>query len=219
VSPVRMGGAVWVKICGITSVRDGEMIASAGADAIGLNFVPSSPRAIDRALAKEIAREVAGRVELVGVFADRSAAEMLEIREEVGLDWIQLHGDEAPETVLACGPRAMKALRVSDVTDVARAHAYGGGRLLVDAKVSGALGGTGHAFDWSLVQGLAGQRQLVLAGGLRPDNVELAISRVRPFGVDTASGVESAPGQKSRDKVRTFIELARAAARALQAPV
>ena len=209
---------LWIKICGVTSSRDGDMVALAGADAIGLNFVSTSPRLVELRVAKEIARAVRGRVELVGVFANRPLAEMLAIKDELGLDWIQLHGDESPALTLECGPRTMKALRVAEAADVAQAELYPGKRLLVDAKVAGSLGGTGRAFDWSLVGDLAGQRELVLAGGLGPDNVQAAVEQVRPFGIDTASGVESAPGAKSPEATRAFVERARAAERALQGP-
>jgi len=210
-----MREAIWVKICGVTSPGDAEMVALAGASAIGLNFVPTSPRLVSAVTAKAIARVVQGRVELVGVFANAPVAEMVNLQAELELDWIQLHGDETPETLQQCGPRAFKALRVGDATDVEAALRYGE-RILVDAKVLGALGGTGHAFDWSLVEGLSGQRDLVLAGGLAPGNVGAAIRQVRPFGVDTASGVEDAPGLKSPDKTRAFVREARAAARALR---
>src|SRR6478735_5215037 len=161
-----------------------------------------APQVIELRVAKEIARAVRGRVELVGVFANRPLAEMLAIKDEVVLDWIQLHGDESPALTLECGPRTMKALRVAEAADVAQAELYPGKRLLVDAKVAGSLGGTGRAFDWSLVGDLAGQRELVLAGGLGPDNVQAAVEQVRPFGIDTASGVESAPGAKSPEATR-----------------
>lgn len=207
---------LWIKICGVTSARDGEMVALAGADAIGLNFVSSSPRVVELRVAKEIARAVRGQVELVGVFANRPLSEMLALKDELGLDWIQLHGDESPALALECGPQTMKALRVAEAADVAQAELYPGRRLLVDAKVAGALGGTGRAFDWALVADLAGQRELVLAGGLGPDNVQAAVEQVRPFGIDTASGVESAPGSKSPEATRAFVERARVAERALR---
>lgn len=223
---------LWIKICGVTTPEDAEMVAQAGASAIGLNFVPSSPRAVTVAQARLIAGAVRGSLELVGVFADRSPAEMHEIADAVGLDWLQLHGDESPAALAAAAEtygarggaevrgtsplRAMKAVRVGQAADVERARGFGGGRLLVDAWVRGALGGTGHAFDWSLVEGLARERPLVLAGGLRPDNIQRAIQRVRPFGVDTASGVEHAPGQKSPEATRAFVAGARAALAALR---
>lgn len=212
---------VWIKICGVTTPEDAEMVAEAGADAIGLNFVPSSPRAVSGQRAYDIAQAVRGRLEIVGVFANRAPEEMRDVAEQVGLDWVQLHGDESPEVLQAAarmreGLGAMKAVRVGQPADVEQARRFAGERLLVDALVRGALGGTGHAFDWSLVVALARERSLVLAGGLRPDNVARAIAEVRPFGVDTASGVEHAPGQKSADATRAFVAGARAAAAALR---
>jgi phosphoribosylanthranilate isomerase len=213
-----MSAAIWVKICGVTSPGDAEMVALAGASAIGLNFVRTSPRLVSLAQAQAIARVVAGQVELVGVFANEPVADMVQMQHELGLDWIQLHGEESPGILHQCGPRAFKALRVGDAADVEQAALYAGDRVLVDAKVLGALGGTGQAFDWSLVERLSRQRELVLAGGLSPDNVAVAIRQVRPFGVDTASGVEDAPGQKSPDKTHAFVRAARAAAQALRDP-
>jgi len=207
---------LWIKICGVTNGPDAAMVLEAGADAIGLNFVASSPRVVTIERARQIAELVRGRIELVGVFADAAPADLLRVRDEVGLDWIQLHGSESPADLAAAGPTAMKAVRVGRAADVEAARGYGGERLLVDALVRGALGGTGHAFDWSLVEGLSRERKLVLAGGLRPDNVESAIRQVRPFGIDTASGVEHAPGQKSAEATRAFVAGARAAQAALR---
>jgi phosphoribosylanthranilate isomerase len=212
---------IWIKICGVTTPEDAEMVAEAGADAIGLNFVPSSPRVVSEERARSIAQAVRGRVEIVGVFANRTPEEMRDVAERVGLDWVQLHGDESPDTLAAAsrmrqGLGAMKAVRVGQAADVEQARRFAGERLLVDALVRGALGGTGHAFDWSLVVALARERSLVLAGGLRPDNVARAVLQVRPFGVDTASGVEHMPGQKSAAATRAFVAGARAAAAALR---
>jgi phosphoribosylanthranilate isomerase len=110
------------------------------------------------------------------------------------------------------GPEAYKAVRIGSAEDVAIAASFAGDRVLVDAKVEGALGGTGRSFEWTLVQKLARERRIVLAGGLRPDNVAQAIAAVRPFGVDVASGVERTPGDKDLDAVRCFVENARRAA-------
>lgn len=132
---------------------------------------------------------------------------------ELKLDRVQLHGDEDPSFVaalLAEGLAAYRALRIQSEADLAGALEDAGDRLLVDAKVDGVLGGTGHSFDPALVTDLARKRPLVVAGGLRPDNVARVVRFVRPFGVDTASGVESSPGQKDLRLVRAFIEQARA---------
>jgi phosphoribosylanthranilate isomerase len=199
---------ITIKVCGITTVVDAEACAALGVDWIGLNFVPSSPRAIDLARAQEIAGAVRGRVEIVGVVADRDEAGLRALLREAALDRVQLHGDEPPELVAAIGPRAFKAVRIGNADDVAAAERFAG-LLLVDAKVAGALGGTGKSVDLDLVAPLARARPIVLAGGLGPDNVAAAVRAVEPWGVDVASGVERSPGVKDLDKVRAFVENAR----------
>ena len=204
-------GPRYVKICGITREADALLCVEAGASAIGLNFVPTSKRRVDRDTARRIVEAVAGRVEVVAVVADESPEALQALRADTGIQWLQLHGDEPPEALARVVPPVFKAVRIGDAADVAAARLYGGNRLLADAKVAGATGGTGVSFDWELVRELARERPLVLAGGLRPDNVAAAVRAVRPFGVDTASGVESFPGIKDPKLVRAFILAARAA--------
>ncbi|HEV8551068.1 MAG TPA: phosphoribosylanthranilate isomerase [Polyangiaceae bacterium] len=207
---------VWIKICGVTSVADAELAVSAGADAVGVNLVPSSKRFVDEPTARAIAAAVSARVEVVAVVADRTLEELRGLPARLGLRTLQLHGSEEPALVAALGETAYQAVRIGTASDVARARQFTGERLLADAKVEGALGGTGHVFDWSLVAELGRERALVLAGGLTADNVALAVERVRPYGVDTASGVESGnPRAKDRDKVFRFVAEARRAAAAL----
>jgi phosphoribosylanthranilate isomerase len=200
-----------IKICGVTSVVDARSCVDLGVDAIGVNFVASSPRRIDLATAREIARRVDGRALVVAVVAGMTVAAMRALREESGAGCLQLHGDESADDVMALLPHAYKAVHVADAADVARADAMPGDYVLVDAKVSGALGGTGQTLDWSLVEGLARRRRLTLAGGLRAENVALAIDRVKPWCVDVASGVESAPGVKDPHKLKQFVEAVRRA--------
>ncbi|MDI3284363.1 phosphoribosylanthranilate isomerase [Polyangium sp. 15x6] len=204
--------ALHVKICGFTRIEDVEAAVSAGADMIGLNFVPGSSRRIDVTLARALADAARGRVEIVGVVADLDPPRVEELAREVGLDRVQLHGDELPEVIDALGPRAFKALRVGSAEDVALAARYGGDLLLVDAHVPGQKGGTGVRVDPALVVELARARRLLLAGGLGPDNVAEAVRVVRPWGVDVASGVEYAPGVKDERKMRAFVHEARRAA-------
>ena len=196
-----------IKICGITRVDDAEGCIALGVDMIGLNFVPSSPRCLDVPRAKAIADAVRGRVEIVGVVADMDEAAMLALRDAVGLDRLQLHGHEPPELVRRV-PQAFKALRVGDEADAKEADRYEG-LVLCDAKVPGALGGTGKTVDFALVAPIARARPMLLAGGLGPSNVADAVRAVGPWGVDTASGVEHAPGIKDLAAVGAFVRAAR----------
>lgn len=202
-----------VKICGITSVEDARMVIAAGASAIGLNFVPESPRAIDRATARAIVEAVGRDVLVVGVVADRTVEELRALLHEVRLGCLQLHGDEPPEALQPFLPHAYKALRIAGPEDVARADAYPGEHVLVDAFVAGQLGGTGARLPPTWVEPLARRRKLTLAGGLRPDNVAAAVLAVRPYAVDVASGVErkGAPRRKDEELVRAFVHEARRA--------
>jgi phosphoribosylanthranilate isomerase len=192
--------ATRVKVCGVTSVEQAVACADLGVDALGVNFVATSPRRVDESLARAI-------VEAVGQRTLVEAMRGLVARTGVGC--LQVHGGE-PADVAALLPHAYGAVPVASAEDVAVAEAMPGEYVMVDAKVAGALGGTGHTFDWNLVVGLAGRRKLVLAGGLTPSNVAAAIARVGPWCVDVASGVESAPGVKDLGKVRAFVEAARA---------
>lgn len=182
------------------------MVVDAGVNLLGLNFVPSSPRSIDVALARQIVLAVGGKVEVVGVVANRSAAELDEMRRSIGLHAWQLHGDEPPSVLRSLSELDFKAIRIASAPDVELARTYPGRRLLVDAKVSGVLGGSGRTFDWSLVQSLARERELLLAGGITPENAAMASDAVKPWAIDTASGVELSPRAKDAAKVRALIE-------------
>lgn len=199
-----------VKICGITSLADAQMCVDAGADAIGLNFWSGSVRRCDEAVARDIAQQLGKRVLVVGVFVDADAAELMRVRDRVGLGCLQLHGDEPPELVGQFLPHAYKALRVRDGSIVEGARRFPGEHILLDAYVAGLPGGTGATFDWSVAKQVAAERKLTLAGGLTPDNVRQAVREVGPYCVDTASGVELSPGVKSEALVRAFISEARA---------
>ena len=202
-----------VKICGITSVDDARLCVLAGADAIGVNLVPTSKRFVDDATAKEIVQAMKGAVQVVGVVSDRSAEDLHALRERLGLHELQLHGNETRDTLAALLPSAYKAVRIGSAADARDAEAWPGEVLLVDADVPGELGGTGNVLDWTLVRGLCASRRVLLAGGLTPDNVTTAIEACAPYGVDVASGVEraGAPRRKDPEKVRAFVDGARAA--------
>jgi phosphoribosylanthranilate isomerase len=215
-----------VKICGVTTAGDARLVAAAGADAIGLNFVAGSPRRLDPALAREVAAAIPDDVLVVGVFAGATAAEMLRVAEEVGLDAIQLHGHlggpsavDPPELCAALAPLpVIRAVRLGDGgfaearAWIAAAVARGRGPAMavVDAAVpaaaaAGRLGGTGEQVDWRrLVEAGDLGIPIALAGGLTPANVAQAIEATGVGAVDTASGVESAPGRKNPEKLRAF---------------
>ena len=202
--------AVRVKICGITRVEDALAAAAAGADAIGLVFYAKSPRAVDIEQAREILAVLPPFVTSVGLFVDAERSELERILASVPLDLLQFHGDESVQQCEAFGRPYIKALRVKAGDDIAAQVArYPSAQgILLDAYVEGVPGGTGEAFDWSLIpQALS--KPLILAGGLRPDNVAEAVSRVRPYAVDVSGGVEASKGVKDVEKVGAFIRAAR----------
>lgn len=209
---------MYVKVCGITQLEDALEAVWAGADALGFNAVPSSKRFVEGALIRgmieRLRRELQRELVCVAVVADLTAARATEMMRELGVDRLQLHGDEPAEDLPALAPHAFKALRIADASDVARALRFPGHPLLVDAKVEGQLGGTGQRVDWPLVEPLARARPLILAGGLTPENVAQAVRIVRPWAVDVASGVErdGDPRRKDPDKLRRFVAAARGAA-------
>lgn len=204
---------MWIKVCGICNADDAVLAIEAGADAIGVNLVPSSRRSIEPKVALEIARAVGGRARVVAVVADRSVDELAQLRAETGVEWLQLHGKEPSNVVEALLPAVYKAVRIATAADVAETARYPGELLLVDSKIEGVLGGTGRSFDWSLVSELCRARKIVLAGGLTPENVSRAIEAVRPYGVDVASGVDRNGDVRRKDpeRVRRFVQAARRA--------
>ncbi|MCB0972603.1 MAG: phosphoribosylanthranilate isomerase [Acidimicrobiales bacterium] len=204
---------MFVKICGITREDDALLAVAMGADAIGFNFVSGSRRQIAPAVARDIARRLPPEILTVGIFRDEAASRMVEITNSSGLKGAQLHGHESAETTRWVRERVPFVIKVFSAGDVAldQARDYGADAILIDTPG----GGTGQVFDWSLAEERPDGIRTILAGGLGPDNVAAAIERVRPWGVDVASGVErdgGEPGQKDARKLRAFIEAARAAA-------
>jgi phosphoribosylanthranilate isomerase len=198
-----------VKVCGVTSIEDARACVDLGVAALGLNFWAGTPRRVELEVARDVADELRDRVELVAVFVDADRAEIDRVREITGIRAVQLHGAESPDFVAALGPDAYKAVGVADARDVEAALAYPREKLLLDARVPGAMpGGTGHTFEWELAIEVARRRRLILAGGLHAGNVAEAVARVRPWRVDVASGVESAPGKKDLAKVAAFVRAA-----------
>lgn len=195
-----------VKICGITRPDDALAAARAGADAVGLVFYAKSPRAVTIAEAQAVARALPPFVTTVGLFVDAAPDDIREVLRSVPLDRLQFHGNERPDQCRVYGRPYVKAVRMRETTDltaVARSYHDAAG-LLVDTYVEGVPGGTGRAFDWSHLPSSLG-RPLILAGGLTPDNVAEAVSRVQPWAVDVSGGVESAPGVKDAARIEAFI--------------
>jgi phosphoribosylanthranilate isomerase len=211
---------MYVKVCGITRLDDALAASAAGVDVLGINFVPQSKRRVDVELAREIIAAIRGRVLSVALVADLPTRDALELLSALGADRLQLHGEESQDQIRELSPHAFKAVRIGDAADVERARSFPGHPLLVDAKVAGQLGGTGHSIDWPLVTALARERALMLAGGLTADNVEQAVRIVQPWGVDTASGVEASgdPRRKDLEKMQRFVAAARRASPGRSAP-
>ncbi|MBK5002794.1 phosphoribosylanthranilate isomerase [Pseudomonas sp. S31] len=194
------------KICGITRIEDALAAADAGADAIGFVFYAKSPRAVDVRQARAIIAELPPFVTTVGLFVNASRCELNEILEVVPLDLLQFHGDETPADCDGFHRPWIKALRVRPGDDIEAAcqHYAGAQGVLLDTYVAGVPGGTGEAFDWSLVPaGLS--KPVILAGGLSADNVGQAIAQVRPYAVDVSGGVEQSKGIKDATKIAAFI--------------
>ena len=211
--------AVKIKICGLTSVGDALACVSGGADWIGLNFHPGSSRRIEPSLASEIVAALPPSAHAVGLFVDRPPDEVASLADRIGLKTVQLHGDEPPTDLVALGHlRIIRAFRLGDTEAVACMLRYLSrsqelGRppdaVLVDAHVAGQPGGTGHAIASELLRVLPPLPNLILAGGLTPENVAGRIGQVRPWMVDVASGVESSPGRKDPGRVAAFVRAAR----------
>jgi phosphoribosylanthranilate isomerase len=194
-----------VKVCGITDVDDALMAVQFGASAIGMLFWPKSPRAIDRATAREIVTALPPFVEAVGVFVNQPDADA--IAGEVGLHAVQLHGDEPIGHYARYLHRVIKAVTVGahGARDQARL-VPAGVDVLLDAHDPVRRGGTGTTIDWSLAAAIAAERPVILSGGLNASNVAEAIRAVRPAAVDVSSGVEKSPGRKDRERLRAFFD-------------
>ncbi len=197
---------VHIKICGITNLEDARLAADLGARALGFIFYPKSPRAVTPEAARQIIAQLPPFVLSVGVFVNEPAAMVLEVAEMVRLDWLQLHGEEPPDYCLFLNRNVMKAIRVKDRDSLVQMEPYQGRvrAFLLDTYAAGQKGGTGQSFDWSLAKQAQAYGPVVLAGGLKPDNVAAAIQQASPQAVDVASGVEAAPGKKDPEKLRAF---------------
>ena len=195
-----------VKICGITRRQDAEFAIKMGADALGFVFYAESPRAVTIAQAAEICRGLPPFVSLVGLFVNASVEQIETTLKEVPLSLLQFHGDETPAFCQQFNHPFMKAVRMQTADDLTNAAAdyQQATALLLDTFKAGVPGGTGEAFDWSMVTPV--DKPVILAGGLSDANVASAIKQIRPYGVDVSGGVESAKGIKNEEKIRAFMQ-------------
>lgn len=210
---------VKIKICGITNLDDARAAVEAGADMLGFNFYRPSPRFIEAEKARDIVTLIKGetgpQVTMVGIFVNESIDSLIRTAEVAALDAVQLHGDESPEYCLALtrdlsGRKLIKALRAHADFNAAEATRYPVDAVMLDAFHEKLRGGTGVTFDWELARAT---RELIprlfLSGGLTPENVAEAISRVTPFAVDACSSLESAPGRKDHSRMKAFVQAGR----------
>lgn len=200
------------KICGITRSQDIQAVVNAGADAIGFVFFPPSPRHVSAAQAKELIRHVPAYVQTAGLFVNATADDIADVLKQVALDIIQFHGDESPEQchdiAKIVGRRWYKAIQVKPDLDIIKIiknyQQAGASAVLLDAWHPDLKGGTGHQFDWSQFPKL--DIPLILAGGLKPDNIEEAIKTTGAYAVDVSGGVESAKGIKDQQLIEHFMQ-------------
>ncbi len=216
-----MAYTVRVKICGITSAADGLQAARFGADAVGLNFYPQSPRYVDPTTAVAILRDLPPLLDPVGLFVNQPLRDVFQALNGLGrVRTFQWYGDQRevcdcyPFQMIQCfpvgGPDDLRA--ITSYLELCRRLGKLPAAVLADARVPGQHGGTGKKVPWDLLADFRPGVPLILAGGLTPDNVAEAVKAVRPYAVDVASGVESSPGRKDPEKLRRFVANARAAA-------
>ncbi len=206
--------SIWVKVCGVTRKEDLDACIEAGADAIGFNFWPGSKRYLSPAKAKALIKRLPRSVLSVGLFVLSSPDAVARAVADSGVRAVQLHGGEDPTPFEDCGAELIQVFRVSSRESLPKLPLpEAASKVLLDAAVEG-YGGEGKSFDWSLAVEARKvlDRPMILAGGLTPENVAAAVRQVAPFGVDVASGVESAPGIKDAARIRAFVSAARSAA-------
>lgn len=197
---------VRVKICGVRTLEEAQAAIDAGADALGFNFWPRSPRYIELEAARNIIAAISPLVACVGVFVNEAPQLIRETVLKLGLSAVQLHGDESPEFCASFDAvKVIKAVRVTEGFDAATLKNYPVAAILLDAGVKGSYGGTGRRFDWRAAVEAKQYASIILAGGLTEDNVAEAITQVRPAAIDVCSGVEAEPGRKDLEKLRRFM--------------
>lgn len=201
---------VKVKICGITNVEDAMAAVAFGADALGFVFYEGSPRVVTPAEVRVITSKLPPFVSSVGVFVNETPSAIKEIMDSAGLDVVQLHGDE-PGEMCQVWKTVIKAFRVKDLTDLDKIRRYQASAYLLDAYTEEEYGGTGKVFNWEIAYEARQLGPIILAGGLNVGNIEEAVRRVRPYGVDVSSGVEETKRSKDHAKIKEFVERAKGA--------
>jgi phosphoribosylanthranilate isomerase len=207
---------VRIKICGITNLADARRAVENGADFLGFNFYPGSPRYVTPAKARRLIKKLPKSVAAVGVFVNEPEETVLAIARSVGLKYLQLHGDESPAEVarLERAFPVIKALRVKKPFRSAQIARYcNASALLLDGFDRRLRGGTGKTFDWKIARRVSSRAHVFVAGGLAPENVAEAIRTAKPYAVDVSSGVESRPGKKDPARLKAFARAVRAAQR------
>lgn len=197
---------VKVKICGITNYEDAKAAMDMGADLLGFNFYPESPRYIAPAEAAKIINKLPTFVDIAGVFVNAPLEEIRRIMDECQLNWVQLHGDENPRfcrSFLSLNVKIMKAIRVKDKADIDRVGSFSTDAILLDAFQSEKYGGTGITFDWNIIGNI--KKRVFLAGGVNPGNIANAV-KIGVYGIDVCSGIETEPGKKSHKKMKRLFE-------------
>lgn len=199
---------VKVKICGIRTFEEAQAAVDAGADALGFNFWPQSARYVEPQVAREVIRRLSPIVCTVGVFVNEEVSRIVDIASDLGLNAVQLHGDESAEFCKQLGTiKTIKALRVGRDLDLSLIEAYQVDMILLDSSIEGSYGGTGRRFDWRIAIEAKRLAPIILAGGLTAENVSEAITEVRPAAIDVCSGVEAEPGRKDLEKLRQFMAI------------
>jgi phosphoribosylanthranilate isomerase len=197
---------VKVKICGITNYEDAVAALDMGADLLGFNFYPKSPRFVPPEKAREIISKLPGFIDIAGVFVNESIEKILEIQKLGQLDWVQLHGDEDKDfckQFLSHNVKVMKAIRVKDQEDIKKADIFFTDAILLDAFDPEKYGGTGLTFDWNVIGHI--NKRVFLAGGINPDNAAEA-AELGVYGIDVCSGIEAEPGKKDHNKMKKLFE-------------
>ena len=195
-----------VKICGITNLEDAQAAMDSGADLLGFNFYPESPRYIEPSKAQEIISKLPAFMDIVGLFVNAKYETIREIIDECFLNWLQFHGDETEEFCYSLGSlnlNIIKAIRVRDYGDIKSAEHYYTDAILLDAFDPDKYGGTGLRFDWNIIGHI--NKRIFLAGGINPENVVEAV-KLGVYGIDICSGVESEPGKKDHKKMKQLFE-------------